>query len=242
MAAAFVRPCGRVPDSHPKWRAQRSCCPGARSLSRTHCCGPGVAASARRRAATLPFSLRPEGARQLPGTSSPWQPGPLLPLSFSFSSAQRAPDSCQGLQVPGSRPDHFLFPYSSPSARRAHDSCQGLQVPGARTDYSLLFFLLRPEGGRSSLEHLVLVELNLVPPQQFQKLAPEVLLLMVLFLTGDLRGDGGHEGLADRESAITLLPGEMPEPREGLVDPLRGASLDLLEHLGMRQVAAVTHQ
>jgi hypothetical protein len=72
------------------------------------------------------------------------------------------------------------------------------------TTFSFPFFLLRPEGGRSSPEHLVLVELNLVPPQQFQKLALEVLLLMVLFLTSDERETPALERQLPRGRLCTM--------------------------------------
>ena len=68
------------------------------------------------------------------------------------------------------------------------------------------FFFPRPEGGRSSLEDLVLVELNPVPAQQLKKLRLEVHALVMFLLPRDVRFDFRHAGFAYGKAAIALLP------------------------------------
>ena len=76
-------------------------------------------------------------------------------------------------------------------ARRAYESCQGFQSLGLG-----------------------------VSTKQFEELRLEVLSLVMLFLPSDVSLDLGQRGLAYRESAVSLLPREMPELRKCLVDPL----------------------
>ena len=46
----------------------------------------------------------------------------------------------------------------------------------------LSFFIFRPEGGRVSLEHLILVKLDAMSCQQSEKPRLEILLLVMLLL------------------------------------------------------------
>jgi hypothetical protein len=81
-------------------------------------------------------------------------------------------------------------------------------------------FNLRPEGARTSPEYILLIKLDPMAAQEFQKLRLEILPLMMLLLTRDVGLNIGHHGLANRKAPIALLPGEMGELRKRLVDPL----------------------
>jgi hypothetical protein len=81
MAAAFVRPCGRVPDYPPKWRAQRSCCPGEQTGCSLTLCVMGVPCEP-----CGGTSIPPHGGSHMPSRriSSPMRrcpPGPTAPCA-----------------------------------------------------------------------------------------------------------------------------------------------------------------
>lgn len=88
----------------------------------------------------------------------------------------------------------------------------GRWLPGASSPWnagrrsSLRFFFSRPEGGRSSLEYRVLIELNPMPAKQLKKLRLEVHGLMMLLLARDVGFDFRHVGSAHGKAAVALLP------------------------------------
>ncbi len=125
---------------------------------------PSCALRAKKRA-----SPRPEGARLLPGASSPWKGSPpchlplfvLRPEGGRSSRIEPRPPAGRkrrrgegrqpGTQVPGKHRAPSGRTNARFLARRAHVRCQGLRAPGTEAYPSLLpLFLLRPEGGRSS--------------------------------------------------------------------------------------------
>ena len=67
-------------------------------------------------------------------------------------------------------------------------------------------YLHRPEGGRHLAKHLVRVELNSMPAEQFEEFRLVVLTLVMHLLAGDVGFYVGHGGLTDREPTVALLP------------------------------------
>lgn len=88
-------------------------------------------------------------------------------------------------------------------------------TPGGRTivarDFESLErmygeYFHRPEGGRDLAKHLVRVELNSMPAEQFEEFRLVVLTPVMLLLVSDVGVYVGHGGLADREPTVALLP------------------------------------
>lgn len=78
---------------------------------------------------------------------------------------------------------------------------------------------------RGSVEHVLLVELDPVKSEHGQEFGLEVLLLVMLALSGDVRLERSFLRFADRKDAVALLPCELPQSRERVVDPLRRTCL-----------------
>src|SRR5439155_14230183 len=87
-----------------------------------------------------------------------------------------------------------------------------------------------------SIEHIPLVEFDLVSAEQLQQLRLEIFPLVMLLLPGDVVLDAFLLRLAYRENRIPLLPGKTAELRERVVDPFRGAGLDCAHQVGNGRV------
>src|SRR5262249_1891334 len=66
--------------------------------------------------------------------------------------------------------------------------------------------------------------------------------LVMFFLVADVLLDFGHAWLAHSEPTITLLPTEVAQRREGLVNPLRGPRLQVSQQISDSKIAREAHQ
>lgn len=90
-------------------------------------------------------------------------------------------------------------------------------------------------GTRASLQVLRVV-LDAVAPEKLLELGQRVESLVMLLLMADVLGYIVKHRLADRETAISLLPRERAEPLKGVVDPLRRSLLDMTKHVCVAEV------